>query len=197
MRSDSFHSRRFALTRLGVAALAWSLCLFPVTARQTVLDLHGSAIDTFLQSRRKVQVFIFVHTDCPIASRYAPLLQQMHQKYGSQVYFRLVFPDRSASPDHIRRYLREYGYDLSAIRDLDHALVKKTLVKVTPEAAVFDVNGNLVYHGRIDNLYEHIGQSRRFATTHELVDAISAARAGTNPATASADAVGCFISDLE
>ena len=198
MRSDSFHFRRFALTRFGAAAfLAWYLCFFPVAARQTVLDLHGSAIDTFLHSRGKVLVFIFVRTDCPIANRYAPLLQGLHQKYRPEVYFRLVFPDRSASPDNIRRYLREYGYDLSAIRDLDHALVKKTLAKVTPEAAVFDVKGNLVYHGRIDNLYEHIGLSRRFATTHELVDAISAARAGTNPATASADAVGCFISDLE
>lgn len=86
---------------------------------------------------------------------------------------------------------------MAAIRDLDHALVKKTMAKATPEAAVFDAKGQLVYHGRIDNLYEHIGQSRRAASTHELADAIEAANKGANPPVATAEAVGCFISDLE
>ena len=71
------------------------------------------------------------------------------------------------------------------------------MAKATPEAAVFDTNGELVYHGRIDNLYERLGQSRRAATTHELADAIEAASKGLNPAVATTEAVGCFISDLE
>ncbi len=111
--------------------------------------------------------------------------------------FRLVFPDRNESADKIRRYLQEYSYQSSAIRDLDHALVKKAMAKATPEAAVFDAKGELVYHGRIDNLYEHIGQSRRVATTHELADAIEAASKGLKPPVLATEAVGCFISDLE
>ena len=116
---------------------------------------------------------------------------------GQQALFRLVFPDRTESPDKIQHYLEEYGYQLAAIRDLDHALVKKTMAKATPEAAVFDTKGVLVYHGRIDNLYKHIGQSRRAASTHELADAIEAASKGVNPPVATREAVGCFISDLE
>jgi thiol-disulfide isomerase/thioredoxin len=169
----------------------------PGLARQTVLDLHGSASDALVAGRGKVLVLVFVRTDCPIANRYAPMLRQMYKKYGKGVSFRLVFPDKNESQYKIRRYLREYGYEFAAIRDMDHALVKKTLAKVTPEAAVFNLQGELVYHGRIDNLYEGIGQSRRSATTHELADAIEAAGKGVPPLVPAADGVGCFISDLE
>ena len=174
-------------------------CLFscPLLARQTVTDLHGSADEVLAQGRGRILVLVFVRTDCPISNRYAPLLQKMNKKYGQQASFRLVFPDKTESTDKIRHYLQEYNYHLPAIRDLDHALVKKSMAKATPEAAVFDARGQLVYHGRIDNLYEHIGQSRRAATTHELADAIEAASKDLNPPVATTEAVGCFISDLE
>jgi thiol-disulfide isomerase/thioredoxin len=162
-----------------------------------VFDIHGSADEVLAQGRGKVLVFVFVRTDCPISNRYTPLLQEMSKKYGQQASFRLVFPDRTESSDKIRHYLQEYNYQLPAIRDLDHALVKKTMAKATPEAAVFDAKGELVYHGRIDNLYEHIGQFRRAATTHELAEAIEAASKGLNPPVSTTEAVGCFISDLE
>jgi thiol-disulfide isomerase/thioredoxin len=177
--------------------LACSFCSYPLPARQTVFDIHGSADEVLAQGRGKVLVFVFVRTDCPISNRYAPLLQEMSKKYGQQASFRLVFPDRTESSDKIRHYLQEYNYQLPAIRDLDHALVKKTMAKTTPEAAVFDAKGELVYHGRIDNLYEHIGQSRRAATTHELAAAIEAASKGLTPPVSTTEAVGCFISDLE
>ena len=194
-------SRRFSilfLARAIVAAmLACHFSFYPLLARQTVIDIHGSPDEVLAQGRGKVLVFIFVRTDCPISNRYAPLLQQMNKKYGQQAAFRLVFPDKNESTDKIRRYLRDYNYQLTAIRDLDHALVKKTMAKTTPEAAVFDAKGDLVYHGRIDNLYEHIGQSRRAASTHELADAIETASKGLHPPVSTTEAVGCFISDLE
>jgi thiol-disulfide isomerase/thioredoxin len=177
--------------------LAYLLSFYPLRARQTVTDIHGSADEALAHSRGKVLVLIFLRTDCPISNRYAPLLQEMNKKYGLQASFRLVFPDRNESTDKIRHYLQDYNYQLPAIRDLDHALVRKTMAKTTPEAAVFDAKGALVYHGRIDNLYEHIGQSRPVATTHELADAIEAASKGLNPLVSMTDAVGCFISDLE
>jgi thiol-disulfide isomerase/thioredoxin len=198
LRSDSRVFRFFCLARPTITAiLVVSLWILPTSARQTVIDLHGSGVDALTRGQGKVLVLIFVRTDCPISNRYAPLLQEMEKKYGKEAAFRLVFPDRNESPEKIRQYLREYGYELVAIRDVDHALVRKTLAKVTPEAAVFDSRGQLVYHGRIDNLYEHIGQSRRAATRHELADAIEAAGKGLRPPASTADAVGCFISDLE
>src|ERR1700719_3895907 len=198
LRNNSSPFRSFFSARaiLGVI-LACPFSFYALLARQTVIDIRGSADEVLAQGRGKVLVLVFVRTDCPISNRYAPLVQQMNKKYGQQASFRLVFPDRNESVDKIRRYLQDYNYQLMAIRDLDHALVKKTMAKTTPEAAVFDAKGDLVYHGRIDNLYEHIGQSRRAATTHELADAIEAASKGLHPSMSTTEAVGCFISDLE
>jgi thiol-disulfide isomerase/thioredoxin len=197
LRSDSNSFRIFFLVRAVIATIL--ACLFgfcPLLARQTVTDIHGSAAEVLAQGRGKVLVFIFVRTDCPISNRYAPLLQEMSKKYDQQASFRLVFPDRSESGDKILRYLQDYRYQWPAIRDVDHALVKKSMAKATPEAAVYNAKGVLVYHGRIDNLYEHLGQSRHAATTHELAEAIEAASKGLHPP-GSTEAVGCFISDLE
>ena len=184
--------------RHALAAVMALTVIFPIVAAvQSVVDLHGSAAEELAKSRGKILVLVFVRTNCPVSNRYAPLIQQMSRQYGKDVSFRLVFPDKSESPDRIRNFLHDYRYELSAIRDVDHVLVKATLVKVTPEAAVFDAQGTLVYHGRIDNLYARIGQARRAATTHELADAIEAAKQGKNPAVPAADGVGCFIADME
>ena len=205
MRCDSPTLRISFLSRLAIVTIvtlsALSLEAKPPAAEQKIRDFRGSAADLLSQNRGKVLVLFFVRTDCPIsnryAPRYAPLIQQMSRKYGQEASFRLVFPDRNEAPENIRQFLRDFGYQLPAIRDINHALVRTTSAKVTPDAAVFDAEGTLVYHGRIDNLYEHIGQARRAATTHELADAIGAAIKGVKIQTPEVAGVGCFISDLE
>jgi thiol-disulfide isomerase/thioredoxin len=178
----------------GLLLLA-SLCL--QIRAQSVDDVRGNGGELIARARGKIQVMVFVRTDCPIANRYAPLLQEMQKSYGTNVQFRLVFPDRNESAEKIREYLRDYHYESPALRDVNHALVKIVGAKVTPEVAVFDAQGALLYHGRIDNLYEHLGQARHAATTHELAEALEAARKGVRPAVSNVDAVGCYISDMQ
>jgi thiol-disulfide isomerase/thioredoxin len=198
LRSNFPDIRMRSFARHAIAAALVLAVVFPgVVAGQGVVDLRGSAAEELAKARGRVLVLVFVRTDCPVSNRYAPLIQQMSRQFGRDASFRLVFPDKGESPEKISNFLREYKYELGAIRDVDHALVKATQAKVTPEAAVFDAHGTLIYHGRIDNLYEHIGQARRAATTHELADAIEAARLGKNPAVPSMDGVGCFIADME
>ncbi|MFZ0537306.1 MAG: hypothetical protein WAM47_10605, partial [Candidatus Sulfotelmatobacter sp.] len=86
---------------------------------------------------------------------------------------------------------------LPALRDPEHALVKQARAEITPEAAVFNREGKLIYHGRIDNWYVEFGRSRPAPTTHELSDAIAAAIAGRPLANPAVKGVGCYISDLE
>lgn len=169
---------------------------FPAAAQNKALHLDGSTADPFQEAAGKPVVLVFVRTDCPVSNRYAPLIQKMSSHYGDQVGFWLVYLGKTASAEKIRQHEAEYGYKLPALRDPQHALVAQAHVQVTPEAAVFDSQHRLIYHGRIDNLYEDIGRTRPAATTHELHDAIEAALLGKTPPPSS-PAVGCFIADAE
>lgn|ERR1700730_4059740 len=184
--------------RIAIGAIVFFLSsILSMAAGQQALDLGGSPKDPLKETPGKVVVLVFVRTDCPISSRYAPLLQEMSVRYGSEAAFWLVFPDKNESSENIRSYLQEFNYKLPALRDTEHSLVKKSGAKVTPEVAVFNLKRDLVYHGRIDDLYREFGKARRAARTHELADAIEAASKGVAPPSAAAEGVGCFISDLK
>jgi thiol-disulfide isomerase/thioredoxin len=189
---------RFARpNRYALAFVFASLTLVFTVSAQEAVDLSGTRISPLQESRGKVLVLVFVRTDCPISNRYAPLIQQLSTKYAASTAFFLVFPDRAESPGALRAYVRDFGYTIPALRDTEHALVKKAGARVTPEAAVFNAKRELVYRGRIDDLYPALGKSRHAASTHELADAIEAAVKGVAPPRASAEAVGCVIADLQ
>jgi thiol-disulfide isomerase/thioredoxin len=163
---------------------------------QSAPDLTGKALDPFFEASGKIVVLVFLRTDCPISSRYAPVIQQLSRKYSGKATFWLVYPDAKTSASSIRKYMSDYGYVLRALRDPQHALVEQSHVQVTPEVAIFGGRSQLFYHGRIDNWYEAFGRSRPAPTTHELDDAIQAVLSGKPLATRVTDAVGCYISDL-
>src|SRR5262245_21627564 len=165
--------------------------------RHAAEDLGGKPVDPLKLSAGKITVLVFVRTDCPIANRYAPEIRKLSERFRGAARFWLVYPDRTESAARIREHLSEYGLSIPALRDPGHALVERSRVSITPEAAVFDPAGELVYHGRIDNWYEDFGRSRPKPTTHELEDAIRAAATGKSPSPDHANAVGCYLTDLK
>lgn len=160
-------------------------------------DLQGKSVDPVKQAAGKPVILIFVRTDCPVSNRYAPAIQKLQAAYSTRVDFWLIYPDKDESPAAIEKHLREYGYTIPALRDPGHILVARSQARVTPEAAVFDGRGDLIYHGRIDDWYIAFGHARSAPTTHEAEDAMEAALAGRKPLVATADGVGCYISDLK
>ncbi len=190
--------RSFSRFLFAIVALCLGAAPLVSTGRQGFAsDLDGKPFDPFRAARGKVVVLIFVRTDCPISNRYAPAIQQLSAKNAGKAVFFLVYPSKKETADSLRKHDREFGYALAALRDPQHILVRESRAQITPEAAVFDANRRLVYHGRIDNLYEDFGHARKSATTHELADAIEAAIAGKTLAANATPAVGCYISDLE
>jgi thiol-disulfide isomerase/thioredoxin len=190
--SGSSTAPRFvALPFLLLVALALS------AAQQGAVDLSGRTVNPLQSSSGKVVVLIFVRRDCPISGRYAPTIEWLSSEHQSDTHFYLVFPDKSDSPAEIRKYLSDFRYSIPAVRDPGHVLVKLAHAQFTPEAAVLDRKGALVYHGRIDDLYVSFGHARSAPTTHELQDAIAAALAGRDPSHSEVAGIGCYISDLE
>ena len=189
-------NNRAARIRLAAALLACSVA--SSAAAQTAFTLEGKPLNPFPGPPGKPIVLIFVRTDCPVSNRYAPALRNLFDStYHLLATFWLVYPDKKTTPQQIRTHVRDFKFGIAALRDPNHVLVKRAGATITPEAAVFDSSGNLLYRGRIDNLYADAGRSRTAATTHELKDAIESAIYGKTPMPASAPAVGCYISDLE
>jgi len=139
----------------------------------------------------------FVRTDCPISNRYAPAIQKLHEKFRGKADFWLVYPDAGETAARIRTHDEQFHLTIPALRDVHRELVKRSRATITPESAVFDSNGKLEYHGRIDNWYEDFGRSRSAPTTHELEDAIRSTLDGNRTVPDHADPVGCYISDLK
>src|SRR5580700_9271531 len=123
-----------------LALCTWSSLGVPQGGQAAAVDLSGAPVDPIKAAAGKVVVLIFVRTDCPISNRYAPTIQHLSALHEGKVAFWLVYPAKKESADMIRKHERDFGYQLPALRDLQHTLVKQSLVQITPEAAVFGVN---------------------------------------------------------
>jgi thiol-disulfide isomerase/thioredoxin len=139
-------------------------------------------------------VLIFVSTDCPISNSYAPEINRLKTKYEKKgIVFRLVYPNADETEPIIRKHLEAYKLDLVPLRDPKHEWVRKTGVRVTPEAAVYLRDKGWVYHGRIDDRYAAFGKARAEAQHHELRDVLAKIAEEREIAPSSTTAVGCYI----
>jgi hypothetical protein len=190
---------RSAIASSGVLAVTLLACLCQsrIVQAQTAFDLEGKSVNPLAASGGRIVVLVFLRRDCPISSRYAPVIQKVSSERRNDVSFWLVFPDKTDTSKAIEKYLQDYGYRLPGLRDPEHVLVKLAQAETTPEVAVFDRNRHLVYHGRIDNWYVDFGRPRPAPTTHELNDAIDAALAGKPVTPSAVNGVGCYISDVQ
>jgi thiol-disulfide isomerase/thioredoxin len=195
----------FALLRLRkvawILAIASLVCAlpppsWPQTPRLSTVDLDGRPADPFALAGSKIVVLLFIRTDCPIANRYAPTIQELSAHYSGNTAFFLIYPIKSETPEQIRKHLLDYRYHLPAFRDPDLALARLSQVSITPEVAVFSPARKLLYHGRIDDWYVEFSRARRAPTTHDLVDVLDAVIGGKPVPVASTPVVGCFIPGL-
>ena len=141
-------------------------------------------------------VLVFTTTDCPISNRYAPEIQRLASQFAGRAVFKLVYPVPTDTDATIRDHVRKFGYAFEWVRDPKQQLVKQTGVTVTPEVAVFDASGKVVYRGRIDDRYVAFGKDRPQPTVHDLERSLEAVLAGKPVPVPHTQAIGCILSDL-
>ncbi|MEM7603059.1 MAG: redoxin family protein [Verrucomicrobiota bacterium] len=142
----------------------------------------------------KAEVFIFVATDCPIANGYAPELARIHQDYAELgICFTLVYPEPSLEENEIKAHLKDYSLPHGFVHDRLHKIVQKAGATVTPEVAVFNAGGILVYRGKIDNRYSEYGDRRNSATETYLRDVLKLLSSGKAVEFHETEPIGCFI----
>lgn len=142
-------------------------------------------------------VLLFTRADCPISNRYAPEVRRLIGKFAPLgVAFFLVYPDAATSAAQVRAHVAGYGYPCPALLDPGHRLVALVGAEITPEAALFDREGRLLYHGRIDDRFASFGVARPQPARRDLEEALVALLDGREPPSRHEPAIGCLIADL-
>jgi len=161
----------------------------------TLQTIDGRTVDPFADAA-KASVFVFIHPDCPVSSRYAPEINRMHDDYASQgVRLYVVYPGREDDDAAIRAHYKEYALRAPALRDPDFRLADLAGATMTPEAAVF-VGRELVYRGRIDDRAVKLGVWRSTASSRDLSDVLTRVARGERVAPRTTQAVGCYIKPI-
>ena len=184
-----------------IAALLGLFCAWPsavVAAKAepklVVADVKGKQHTPFKSEKTKAVVFVFLLCDCPVSNVYAPELTRIHKEYSKKgVSLFLVHPDKDTDAKSASAHANEYKLSAPVVLDHDHRITRLAKAEVTPEAAVFDAKGRLVYRGRIDNLYAGFGKKRFKPTKRDLRDTLDALLAGKRLTKRTTEAVGCYI----
>ncbi len=140
-------------------------------------------------------VLLFVMSDCPISNRYAPEVRRIHDAFAGRVAFWLVYVDADRPVADLAEHRASFGYPFTAVRDAEGALAAAAGATVTPEAAVWDAAGRLVYRGRIDDRFVSFGVTRAAPTTRDLHGVLERIVAGERVPFQETRAIGCYIPD--
>ena len=163
-------------------------------------SLNGEPVRSLVPSGASAVVLFFAASDCPISNRYVPEMRRIEEEFAAGgVVLWFVYPNFGTTADAVKQHEAAYGSENHVLLDPDHQLVTLARAKVTPESAVLvpEPRGGdifrVVYHGRIDDRYLHLGQERPKATQHDLERAILDVLEGRVVEQPNGPAVGCGI----
>jgi hypothetical protein len=140
-------------------------------------------------------VYVFLSEECVISQNYTALLNQLSAEFiEKKIEFIGIFPNSWSNDSTINDFKIKYAINFQMKKDSSKLLTKKLGITITPEVAVWSISKNdLIYKGKIDNLYERIGKRRQKATTSELYDVLIKWILNKNISYTETKAVGCFI----
>ena len=160
---------------------------FPIGSRLDSLSFSGPGAPASIQtSAAKATVVVFVSVQCPVSNSYNGRLASLYTDYSSQgVQFAFVNANATESLSDVEAH---ENWPFQVVKDNGSTLADKLGAEHTPEAFVFDRNGTLVYHGRVDDSMQENDVKQR-----DLRAALDAVLAGRPVPVAETRAFGCSI----
>lgn len=170
----------------------------PARATTTLDGAPASPLDG---KPRQLALFVFLADGCPVARAMSPEIERIgREAIDAGVRVALIYPDPFVKPDEIRAHNRDFGLTLPTLLDPTHTVVDAVGATISPEAALIrfrsDGGFDLLYRGRINDLYAAPGRRRPSASTRDLAAALDAALEGRAPEPARTEAIGCVIEPL-
>jgi peroxiredoxin len=129
-------------------------------------------------------VVMFLSTVCPYSNLHSERIRQLSTDLALKgVLFVGVNSNRTETAEEMIPYARAHGHTFPLIKDRSNEIADALGAKLTPEVFVFDHQGTLRYHGRIESKYR----------SPDLRNALDAILANRPVRIAEAKAFGCAI----
>ena len=124
-------------------------------------DFSLKGIDDKTHSRNDYKdydamLIIFMCNHCPYVKAKVDAIKEIHEKFSDKVAViginsndPITFPDDNF--DNMKKTAAEKGIKFDYLVDDTQEVAKRFGAMCTPDPFLFDKNGNLVFHGRIDN----------------------------------------------
>ena len=157
-------------------------------------DINGVARHPLAPEEKMASVLIFYGQDCPISNSYAPEINRICASYTNFAFY-IVQVDPDLTRATAKEHARQYALQAPVLLDPEHRLVKRLKATVTPEAVIVGKKSQILYRGRIDDLYASLGKKRSAATQHDLREALDAISAGKPVKKKETKANGCLIQE--
>ena len=166
------------------------------------VDLIGARVTDVKGRRHRIgvstgkvgaAVLVFLDTACPVATRYIPVLNDLHddaRARGVSLYGVLSNPGIGwrESAD----FVDDFGVEFPVILDSAGDLAVRLGPRVTSESFVVSTANRIAYRGRIDNRFAAVGRLRTRVTSHDLRDVVENVARGGRTKPYETEAVGCF-----
>ncbi len=181
-------------TIVGVAALvAAPSCPAAQVGNFTLQDYLGAS-HSFREWRdKRAVVVVFLGTECPLAQLYGSRLAELDAAFRPKgVAFVGIDSNQQDSLLEIGHYARVHKIEFPLLKDSAGKVADQFGATRTPEAFVLDGDGNVLYHGRIDDQFG-VGYQRQNEVQRELANAIDEILAGQPVSTPVTEPVGCYI----
>lgn len=172
---------------------ALSLLATEVSRIPTLSMLDGTNVSA-VDDKAHYTVLIFTRTDCPIANKLVPHINQLTQDFSSQgAAIRMVYPIPTESNADVVNHQKEYSIVAPAFRDDEMRATIAMGATITPQAFVLTPAGQVVYQGRINDLFSGFGVSRQTAQRNDLRIALEELLAGKPVSEPRTKAIGCYL----
>jgi peroxiredoxin len=155
-------------------------------------DAKGTKHTAAAWQGKAAVVLVFLGTECPVSNGYSAEYRRLVTAYaGKGVLFYGVHPDPEVTAAIAAKHAAEFRLPFPVLLDPTQGVAKQAGVTVVPEAVVLSPKGQVLYRGRIDDLYTPEGNRREEPKTRDLEAALRAVLAGMTPPVPQTKAFGC------
>lgn len=149
---------------------------------------------------KRVLVFVFLGTQCPIGNQYVPVLNELQEQFvketseadGNQVQILGINANRGDSLDDVAKHVDEFSIAFPVLKDAEGKLARFLGVTRMTECFVLDAKRTVRYQGRIDDRYGYT-YKKNTAERSDLAEAIKDVLARETVRIATTDVAGCVI----